>query len=61
MPSKSRTDPKIGHMAKRRGHGLKHREIAKEFGTSRQTVGRKLKGHGNTLRQGYNRMGSAAE
>lgn len=29
-------------MAKRRSHGLKHREIAQEFGTSRQTIGRKL-------------------
>lgn len=35
-------DAKEAHMAKRRAHGLKHHEIAHEFGTSRQTVGRKL-------------------
>lgn len=35
-------DKEAAHMKKRRGHGLKHREIAEEFGTSRQTVGRRL-------------------
>lgn len=58
------TNKREAHMAKRRSHGLKHREIAAEFGTSRQTVGRKLKKHasgGDTLRQGFNRLGSAAD
>ena len=50
-------DPKAAHMAKRKAHGLKHHEIAAEFGTSRRTVGRKLKGE--ALRQGFNSMGSA--
>ena len=52
-------DKKAGHMARRKAQGLKHHEIAAEFGTSRRTVGRKLKGHGDTLRQGFNRLGSA--
>ena len=52
-------DPKSKHMARRRSQGLTHKEVAAEFGTSRQTVGRKLKGH--ALRQGFNSMGSAKD
>jgi DNA invertase Pin-like site-specific DNA recombinase len=50
-------DKKAAHMAKRKAHGLKQHEIAKEFSTSRRTVGRKLKGE--ALRQGFNHLGSA--
>lgn len=44
-------DKEVAHMKKRRSHGLKHREIAQEFGTSRQTVGRKLS-KANIVRDG---------
>lgn len=50
-----------GHMAKRRKQGLKHREIAAEFGKSRSTIGRRLKGHGDMMKQGFARMGRAGE
>lgn len=33
---------RIKHMAQRRASGLKHKEIAEEFGMSRQNVGRIL-------------------
>lgn len=51
-------DKKAEHMVRRAKHGLKHREIADEFGVSRPTVSRKIKK--DALRQGFNDMGSAS-
>ena len=47
------------HMARRKSHGLKTHEIAKEFGVSKATVNRRLKSH--NMRQGFNRIGSARD
>lgn len=36
-------DPKTEHMAKRQAQGLSYRKIGDQFGTSKSSVGRKLK------------------
>lgn len=36
-------DKRIEHMARRRSHGLKIRELAEEFNTSKSTAHRKIK------------------
>lgn len=56
-------DARTAHMARRSAHGLTQHEIAKEFKTSRSTVGRKLRGatpeKPDVMRGGYTRGGSA--
>lgn len=53
-------DAKTQHMARRKAAGLTHSQVAKEFKTSRSTVGRKLRGaKPDMLRDGYTSGGSA--
>ena len=61
-------DPKTEHMAKRQAAGLSYRDVADEFGTSKSTVGRKLKpkkdGFGKpikpfSIKDGFTKLGPA--
>lgn len=54
-PSHAGSSPKSRdeHMAARKAQGLSHREIARDFGTSKSTAHRKI------MRQGFVGQGSA--
>lgn len=49
-------DKRDQHMARRKAHGLSHRQVAKEFGTSKSTAHRRV---GKMMRDGYSPMGKA--
>ena len=59
-------DPRSEHMARRQAAGLSYRRVADEFGTSKSTVGRKLKKDKKpkmdqpfSIRDGFSKMGPA--
>ncbi len=51
-------DPRSDHMAKRKAQGLTHRDVAREFGTSKSTAHRKVTA-ANMIRDGYVKGGKA--
>lgn len=49
-------DKRDAHMARRKDQGLSHRQVAKEFGTSKSTAHRRI---GKMMRDGFTKMGKA--